>query len=136
MVLGISAICMVLVYAVASIHINKFITVNELSTIIKTVIMPESEGALFLENKVYQFILPPKTALLQESAQYKKYFTLTSYPELQQYYTEVLPKTGWQYVDQLGSGFVLQKDDITLISSRRTFLKGIEIVTFSIKRKK
>lgn len=103
----------------------------------KAIWSPETVGQINLDKDSYEFVLPKHSALSEDSTQYKKFVTLTRGDNLyQKYYHEELPADGWEFVEQMGSGYFFKKGNATLTSTRRRVFHFLEEVTYFISVKK
>lgn len=101
---------------------------------------PQANGEIENNDQKYNFTLPEHTYELNRTDDYITYLTIvsmntvTASKGISDYYYDVLPNSGWEFVDQLGSGYIFTNGNINLISSSYRLMIGIEILTFSIDK--
>lgn len=109
---------------------------NIIFAMTKAVFTPLKQDNITIGQDQLSFALPPFTNLLETGADYKKYLTFTTGTELySKYYKKDLPDSGWNYIEQMGSGFFYKKNNYKLTSTRRGLIWRIEILYFSIEQK-
>lgn len=138
--ISLSIIIIILIILFISYYLNRTNNLegNVTQTFIKAFSTPQASGEIIYNDYKWSFILPEYTYELSRNDKNVNYLTIvsmnpnTASKKIQDYYYNILPQSGWKFIDQYGSAYSFTNDKINLLSTRQRLMIGIELITFSI----